>query len=347
MCAVCVACSSTDAPSKGNASDDGGPSNHPRAANIGAQATATVEPTSASATGSDAGGLNQPVAGTAKFRVTTAGVDLVLSFTGCTFTHYYAVGLYDAPDCAGAIAHIKSGNFAGRDDIPELTCTGTTGFAHVFYSRASGDPEPWTIADEPAPSNVVGRVLVIRDRDAPFRPLACGKVVRTDSAAVGAALPAVAVSAELIGFCAFNLSLAAGAACQDPEPAVSCTDTHCGLSECVGVCSDHIGCVEGQPDPCATSTSVCGVTDGCASCLTRVRECMYGFCLPALLCSAPPTPGGPCSKVEACCQTQGDFAQQGLDGAHQLERLGGDPNCVSAMTDWDFNAHLPVPCKWD
>jgi hypothetical protein len=74
---------------------------------------------------------------------------------------------------------------------------------------------------------------------------------------------------------------------------------------------------------------------------------LFGFCSDIIHCAPPITPNGPCSKVEACCQSQGDFAARCLALARQLESLGGDPSCVGAMSDWDFNSHLPVPCSWE
>jgi hypothetical protein len=277
----------------------------------------------------------------------------MLSFTGCSYKTYYAIRIYDGPDCASAIARAQTGGDKGRDGIPDLTCTGTTGAGRTGYSRESTDPKPWTIADAPTPTNLVGRVLVIANRDAPAQPLACGEIVRQAGTTANgdAALPPVAVSAELIGLCSWrNLVPDAGPNCPDANAAVDCAATHCALSSCVSLCSDHVACIEGQSNPCSTGTdgASCGESDGCAACITPMHDCLTTFCLATLLCSTAPTPGGPCSKVEACCRTQGDFAQQCLDGARQLEGLGnGDTNCVSAMGDWDFNAHLPVPCAWN
>jgi len=44
---------------------------------------------------------------------------------------------------------------------------------------------------------------------------------------------------------------------------------------------------------------------------------------------------------------QGDFAPMCFDLVHLLENLGGDINCASAMNDWDFVTHIPVPCEFD
>jgi hypothetical protein len=291
-----------------------------------------------------------PMNGSATFRATTAGVDLTLSFTGCVFNTFYAVQLYDASSCDDAVARIARGDDRGRDGVPSVSCTGTSGFALVRYSRENGDALPWTIGDAPSPTNLVGRALVIQERDAPTRALACGMIARgpDDPAADagGAAIPPVTVSAELAGYCAFSSAVPSGAlSCATAQKAVDCANVHCDLAGCLGVCADHVACVEGQPDACAAS-GACEPSSTCATCIQDLENCMIGFCFASLACAVP-TPGGPCSKLEACCNQQGKFAEECLDGIHGLETLGGDLSCSSAMNDWDFNAHLAVPCQWD
>lgn len=310
---------------------------------VGAQAFSALAPVGAA----DA---TPPMSGSATFRATTAGVDLTLSFTGCEFNTFYAVQLYDAPSCDSALSQIARGDDRGRDGVPSVGCTGTSGFALVRYSRENGDALPWTIGDAPSATNLVGRALVIQQRDAPTHALACGMIARGPDVpaadADGASLPPVAVSAELTGFCAFNPVLSSGgASCTTAQKAVDCATVHCDLAGCLGVCADHVTCVEGQSDVCAAS-GTCQPSSACAGCMEGLENCMIGFCFASLAC-AMPTPGGPCSKLEACCNQQGKFAEGCLDGIHALEALGGDPSCSSAMTDWDFNTHLAVPCPWD
>jgi len=338
---VLVGCSDSQATHSGRV--DGGAS---FTQHVGAQAFSALAPV---AGGADATAGARPMTGSATFRATTAGVDLTLSFTGCEFNTFYAVQLYDASSCDSVVSRIARGDDRGRDGVPSVACTGTSGFALVRYSRENGDPLPWTIGDAPSSTNLVGRALVIQERDAPTRALVCGMIARgpdVPAAEGGAPLPPVAVSAELTGYCAFHPATTSGiASCTSAQKAVDCANVHCDLAGCLGVCADRVACVEAQPDACAATDS-CQPSSACAGCMQDLESCMIGFCLPSLAC-AMPTPGGPCSQLEACCNQQGKFGEGCLDAIRALEAIGGDPSCSSAMNDWDFNTHLAVPCRWD
>jgi hypothetical protein len=80
--------------------------------------------------------------------------------------------------------------------------------------------------------------------------------------------------------------------------------------------------------------------------MTRVFMCSLNYCEDIVACTQP-TPGGPCSKLEDCCRTQGDYADRCLALVHQLGGLSGDPSCLGVMQDWDWNTHLPVPCTYE
>jgi hypothetical protein len=77
---------------------------------------------------------------------------------------------------------------------------------------------------------------------------------------------------------------------------------------------------------------------------------MFGFCEDTFRCAAPPTPGGPCTQLEACCATQRDGRAPGcLAFVQRIEKLSGDPSCIGAMHDWDFltNGANDPPCAFD
>jgi hypothetical protein len=309
---------------------------------VGTKAAVTLDPVAPSSTSTDGA---QPISGSGTFRATREGVDFILMFTGCVLPTNYAARFYDAPDCASALAMVGNADDA-RDGIASLTCTGTTGFARVSYSRLSTDPVPWTIAEQPSNGNIVGRVLVLETRDAPFQALACGKVVRAPDEAPAAPLPPVGASAELAGLCVWKaLQTTSGATCPDANAVAGCAGTHCRISDCVGACADHVSCVEQLASPC-DATTPCPTSDACTTCEADLQNCMVGFCLPELSCGPKATPGGPCLKVEQCCDKQGAYAEQCLDAIQLLANLGGDASCSSAMNDWDFITHLHVPCTF-
>lgn len=312
---------------------------------IGAMASATLATVPGGPVSSADG---QPVAGSATFRGTRDGVDAVVTFNGCILGQYYAARFYDTPDCTTALAQVGQGDYADRDGIAKVSCTGTSGFAHFSYSRSNEDPRPWTIADQPSSENVVGKVLVLETRNAPVQALACGKVARAPDQPPAGPLPPVEVAGQLAGFCTWSSQVAVKTAdCPKASTFVDCADVHCDVTKCNAPCADLVTCVEGLTNACdVTGVAACPVSDACNACRQDLQGCAVNFCLTTLGCSAPPTPGGPCTKLEQCCAKQGDAAEGCLDSIRLLAQTGGDVSCASGMNDWDFNAHLKVPCDW-
>ena len=154
----------------------------------------------------------------------------------------------------------------------------------------------------------------------------------------------VDLRAAIAGSCAFSaLAPDASPPCPDPGALVDCATAHCGLSTCVGECSDYLSCLKGQPSACTPGN--CAMSPACSACTSGMTPCLLGFCEDQVGCGKV-TPGGPCSRVEACCRTQGDYTDQCLMLTQEFEKLSGDPSCVGVMTDWDWNTHIPVPCTY-
>ena len=149
--------------------------------------------------------------------------------------------------------------------------------------------------------------------------------------------------AQAAGICTLRPSPDAG--CPDPGRLVDCACTHCDLSACLANCSDYVTCLQEESATCAND---CPAPPACAACLSQMGECEYGFCLDVVGC-ATPTPGGPCSKLEACCELQGPRVQSCLYTVQVVETLGGDTSCVGLMHDQDFLTHgaFDPPCDFD
>jgi hypothetical protein len=186
-----------------------------------------------------------------------------------------------------------------------------------------------------------------------MQPLACGEIVQApDDAGLASDAPSSIIAAstaiiraQIAGLCLYRTFSPTGQ-CPDPEKLSDCACTHCNLSACLSQCSSYVACLQADPDAgCATS---CVMDSTCATCETGMLACLLGFCPEAVECAVP-TPGGPCSQVEACCARQGPRAQHCLALIQQLAMLGGDPSCIGEMHDWDFltNEAYDPPCDFD
>jgi hypothetical protein len=316
----------------------------------GARAGATLQPvgTLADASLSDAGQA-PPIVGTASFVATAGGVDLVVSITGCRALGY-PVLLHQAADCSELGLRSPVWNASGGTNITSVHCTGTTGIGLDYYTRPNTDPMPWSVGG-PASTSVLAHALVVHD-PVTMDPLSCGVVqLLAASADAGPAVDAAvssSVLAELSGLCTFRMLVGAvpDAGCASAAQVAACACEHCDLAGCLPACADYAACLQAQPDACA---STCSGAPACADCLGGLTQCLEGFCVTALTCPAPITPGGPCARLEACCASQLDGGPACFAAVAQIEKYGGDPTCVGAMHDWDFLTNGPndPPCNFD
>lgn len=293
--------------------------------------------------------MSAPATGDARFTVTTEGVDLALSVMGCVqYLKGYPLRIHDGSSCddAAALGEVFGGKRGAG--IPGVYCGGTAGNGEFFYSRASTDPLPWTLGG-PAASNIIGRLLVLHD-PVSDEPLACGEIVAEPEAVPDAGVadvpePSLETQSALAGYCTLQaVARDSTQACPDRQKMVDCATTHCELTTCFTECADYASCADQQPDVC-TATS-CAMPAPCLQCMTHVFQCMINFCDDALACAVP-TADGPCTKLEHCCMTQGDYADRCLMLVHQLSSISGDPSCNGVMKDWDWNTHLPVACTYE
>jgi hypothetical protein len=332
-------------------------------------ATVQLEPVAPTDSGALDGGPNDagpldaasaaPIVGTATFAAVTSGVDLTISITGCAwsgpFGTGYPVRIHEGMDCSVAGVSSADWDTTRGEGISNLSCTGTSGVGLDHYSRSNGDAKPWSVGGAAA-SNIVGHVLVVHDPNT-MQPLACGAIVLGQgpasgdggAGATGSVKYGVGLLAQLAGLCLFQSFVVADASpdCPDPRKVAACACEHCNLSACIPACSAYSACLAGQADGCASS---CSPDPSCESCLNPMSQCMFGFCEDTFQCAPPPTPGGPCTELEACCATQRDGRAPGcLAFVQGIEKLSGDPGCLGTMHDWDFltNGVNDPPCIFD
>lgn len=291
------------------------------------------------------------LSGTGRFAVTDSGVDLAILFNGCPSTAELRLFIQDGTDCSTATLEGRHWNGAHGEGIPDVPCIGVSGQGRGAISRASDEDAPWTIGGS-SDSDVLGHALVAYDR-ATGAALACGVIKLDDSAPPAPAGDGGAASdvplkgrAQIAGLC-LGASLVRDNTqnCPDPKELSDCAQEHCQLDSCVATCADYLACTTKADDPCSVAFT-CEIDKDCSTCQNAVAMCALSFCSEQFSCAAPPTEGGPCSQLRACCALQGDMANSCLELVKQIESLSGDPSCRGVMSDWDFVAHLPVPCMF-
>jgi hypothetical protein len=312
-------------------------------AHVGAKAIAMLSPTPHAP-----GKPEEQISGVATFSQSSITVDLMISFRGCTSYTRYPVFIQEGSDCSDETLLGARWDSPRGEGITDLGCTGTTSIGRGFYSRSLKADKAWSIGN-PARSNLLGHALVVYDPDT-LQPIACGEIMRAPDAAPTSEAPIATTeaSAAIAGLCLSQTFVRDNdQKCPDPVALAKCAREHCELDACLEEeCADYVACLDQSDDPCSQAFQ-CEITDACAECQSHMHECVFGFCSEELACAAPVTPGGPCSKLEACCAMQGDEAESCLENVRVLERYSGDPSCYGAMHDWDVNSHLPVPCKFE
>ncbi|HEY2734003.1 MAG TPA: hypothetical protein VGI70_08460 [Polyangiales bacterium] len=292
-----------------------------------------------------------PIIASVTFRTTPDGVDLTLLGVDCRTAYSYPVRIYASSDCATIEADSQPWDGARGTLSDKAICLGGPG-ARIYESRANADPKPWSIGGAAA-SNLVGRTIAIHDPDT-LEPLACGGIELSDGGvpwiATAATPPPSLVVAQLAGLCGLGPIPTAAAddaqlGCPNVDHVASCALTHC-LSGCLDTCADYAACLAASPQACMSS---CQPDDACRSCLPSVSQCMLGFCQADISCAPPPTAGGPCTELRECCMRQGPLVEGCLSLVQEFENLSGDPSCIGALSDVDFNGAFAFrsPCYPD
>jgi hypothetical protein len=311
------------------------------------RSTDLVDPNSADATALDLATATWPVEGTASFRTTPAGVDLEIKLTQCRKPYAYPVSIHAGSDCT-QITRTESAWDGARGELDtKAFCFGSPGA--LYAARASQSTAPWSLGG-PAASNLIGRSLVIHDPDT-NDPLVCAKIEVADQGALVQPIaadtrPRSTVVAQLAGLCVLGptaFEQTNGAAhCPNLDNVADCALTHC-VGACLEACAGYVACLSDAKSVCGTD---CQPTTECSACVGVSTSCMLGFCKLSLACAPPPTPGGPCTSLRACCARQGPLTESCNRYADLMEQLSGDPSCLGALDDWDVNAHFNYrsPC---
>jgi hypothetical protein len=341
---------SSSAADGGHEPRDAGPSQPhvEEAAHVGAKASVTLDPIA-----------DGKINGQGTFSETAQGIDFELRVRGCANINDakpLPLVIMQGADCSDASLLGARWDSPRGEGIPSATCTGARGGGRTFYTRLKSDAKPWTVGT-PDASNVIGHALVVYDPET-LQPGACGVIGRepdkqqASPTAKGATAPSEAARAVISSLCLGRMLVRDNTQdCPNPKELNACASMHCEVDACLAQCTDYTACLDQQmnagTDICQASLVQCQITQVCSTCIGEVSQCVLGFCADQIGCASPVMTNGPCSKLEACCNQQGDAdSQPCLDTVHLLEKLSGDPSCYGAMHDWDTTAHLKVPCMF-
>jgi hypothetical protein len=153
----------------------------------------------------------------------------------------------------------------------------------------------------------------------------------------GARGPKLSAEASFLGLCNVHKLATDPSQCTGYDPLLVCVKAQCGFDACRATCQDYVQCLAGLDDPCPGFTS-CSRTDACTRCTGEFQACaMTPKCFGIYSC-ATATPGGTCSKLEACCATQRSplactsfmSAASGLRGDQGCDMLLHDPGFLRA-----------------
>jgi hypothetical protein len=323
------------------------PAKQEKAGGPGTKAVAALESVGDAAT--DAG---PSLRGTATFNVTQSGVDLSIMARNCAASVRLQFFIQAGGDCSDETISGPRWQDGRGDGIPDVACLGVSGQGRAALTRSSDEARPWTIGGS-SDTNVLGHAFVAYDAES-GAAVACG-VIMLEQGATDAPASDPGASrnvpllgrAQIAGACLGQMIVRDNEqACPDPKALSACAEEHCQLDACVATCADYLACTTQAEDPCSVAFT-CEIDSACSKCQGSVQTCSFNFCADQLTCAAPVTPDGPCSQLEACCGLQGDKTESCLELVRQLEQISGDPSCFGVMRDWDFVAHLPVPCMFE
>ncbi len=288
-----------------------------------------------------------PITAEASFRTTREGVDLTMHLQGCRVPYSYPVSIYPGSDCSAIQRDSQPWDGARGTLEMKAFCLGSGG-ARLHLSRANTHAKPWSLGGSAA-SDLIGRTIAVLDPDT-HEPLICGRVsVAADGGVPWAApspsqRPQNAVVEQLAGLCLLDATPRTADSqpgCPNVDTLTDCAFTHC-IAQCLDQCAEYTACLQASGERC---TAACPPNEACDKCLATSIQCTLGFCPDELACT-PPTPGGPCTELRQCCERQGPLVESCMTYADTMERLGGDPSCLGALWDWDFNTNYVYrsPC---
>lgn len=310
------------------------------AAIVGERAVAVLRSLARAPLDAAASAPARAISGTATFTVTASDVQLAILLRGCGASELLSVYIDEARSCAEAAENKRPWT---RGET--LMTVGCTAFGESRTMRGHTAALPWTIGG-PSASDLLAHAVMVRDRNTD-EPLACGEIARADALTPVDDDPSVAIEikAQLSGLCTGRLiTRGANRGCPDAQQLVECAAAQCDLHRCVRECGEFIACLSQASDVCAND---CGIDEACSKCTSSLAQCTFSHCRELFECAPPPTPGGPCDELEACCARQRTNSVPCYLGLEQLKRLSGDPSCAGALVDWDFLTNIAndPPCR--
>lgn len=271
-------------------------------------------------------------------------VTLRLDIEACKPGAMYQARLQDGSDCSDRT--LAADAWSAGEGIGVFGCLPNGSFIKYYARRADSD-QPWTISGSPR-TNVVGHALVLTDVSS-GRAAACGVIKRAPDAPLQETTdtvgPTVQIRGAIAGVCVFDRQVAkVKPGCPDFAAATACASTYCELNRCIDSCAEYVKCLAQMRgvDICVAAYS-CELSDACASCQSEVVRCEVDLCLDTLSCAEPPTPDGPCSKLEACCSMDDADSASCLDFSKNLAHFG-DTECQHALDNWK---RIGKPCPAD
>jgi hypothetical protein len=309
--------------------------------NVGARAVAQLSPVADGGVDTD-----EAIVGEVIFSATAESIDLQVKLHGCIARQPYFFQISEASSCANP----RDASWDGPrgEGMRPFACTVSTAGGPYYAKRAYSDAKPWSIGGAPG-TDLIGHAFYVLDL-ATRQPRACGVIgASAPLAAAMSATPAypLDVRAAIGGLCIHKLFVRVPMAkpCPDPAALAECAATHCGLDRCLAECKDYIPCLQANNNLCDPT---CEANEACVECRGASFNCTSDLCAEITSCVTPPTPGGPCTKLHACCDTQRSRVKECHATVGVIEKLSGDPSCMGAMMDWDYLTNGPndPPCTF-
>jgi hypothetical protein len=138
----------------------------------------------------------------------------------------------------------------------------------------------------------------------------------------------------LAGACDMMMGMTGNTAmdmCTGFDEFTQCAQDSCKLDDCyeTGACKTYADCVKKASDPC---NSGCGTAPSdCSSCVATAGNCAFNMCFSKIQCGTL-TPGGPCDKLDTCCDTLDANMKSLCTMTASMIKVGGDMACGQLLS---------------
>lgn len=305
-----------------------------------ARATAKLEPTVAAESGAD----GRPIAlsGTADLWEHEQSVTLRLDIRDCKPGAMYRARVHAGSDCSARTFAAEA--WSAGEGIHTFGCTPSGSFIG-YYARRADHEAPWTIARARS-TDIVGHALTLSDV-VTEEPVTCGVIERAPDAPFSETTdsegPSAQIRGAIAGICVFDRQVPkVKEGCPDYAEATACASTYCELNRCIDSCSSYVYCLARARgvDVCMAAYT-CEPSEACTHCMSEVMRCEVALCLDTLTCAEPPTPDGPCSKLQQCCSMNEADSASCIEITKNLASFG-DRECQRLLDSW-IQSGKPCP----